>query len=108
MTKLTRTLVFGTLALALFAGTACQTATGRTAGTYIDDTAITAQLKSRLAAAQAETLTRVDVDTRNGTVYLTSTVADAAMKARAEEIARTQEGVTRVVINLQVNPRLSR
>lgn len=108
MRRCARTTMLGMLALVVFLGAACQTTTGRTAGTFVDDTAITTQVKSRLAATQAETLTRIDVDTRNGTVYLTGTVADAAMKARAEEIARTEEGVKQVVNNLRVDRSLSR
>jgi osmotically-inducible protein OsmY len=87
---------------------ACQTMTGQTAGEYIDDKTITTQVKARLAAEQAETLTRVDVDTRSGTVYLTGTVSSGEQRATAERIARSQEGVKRVVNDLRVNPNLSR
>ncbi|HXH84439.1 MAG TPA: BON domain-containing protein [Candidatus Tectomicrobia bacterium] len=93
------------LLMVLTLATACRTTTGRSAGQVVDDAAITAQVKARLAAAEAETLGRIDVDTTNGVVYLTGTVDTAAMKARAEEIARTEEGVRRVVNNLQVRAR---
>lgn len=88
--------------LCLGAVTGCRSATGQTAGQVIDDASITTQVKARLAADEAKTLTRVDVDTENGVVYLNGVVDDAAMKTRAERIARSEEGVKRVVNNLQV------
>ena len=92
----------------MLAAAACQTMTGQTAGEYIDDKAITTQVKARLAAEQAETLTRIDVDTQSGTVYLNGTVSSGEQKATAERIAGSQEGVKRVVNNLRVNPNLTR
>jgi osmotically-inducible protein OsmY len=99
-TQILRMTLFVLLGAAAVTG--CGTMTGRTTGQVIDDTAITSQVKARLAGAEAETLTRIDVDTTNGVVYLNGVVEDATMKTRAEQIARSQEGVTRVVNNLQV------
>jgi osmotically-inducible protein OsmY len=48
------------------------------------------------------TLTKVDVDTNKGTVYLTGNVENATVKARATEIARAVSGVRDVVNNLTV------
>lgn len=90
------------LLLGLSAVTGCRSTTGQSVGQNIDDSAITAQVKARLAAAEAETLTRIDVDTENGVVYLNGVVDNAAMKTQAEQIARSEEGVRRVVNNLQV------
>lgn len=90
------------LVLALFVFTGCQTLQGRSAGRYIDDSAITAQVKTRLAAAEAKTFTRVDVDTVKGVVYLNGVVESPEMKTHAEQIARSEEGVQRVVNNLQL------
>jgi osmotically-inducible protein OsmY len=100
-----RSIVRGSLVvlLGVSALTGCGvTTSGRTAGEVVDDAAITSQVKARLAASEAETLTRIDVDTTNGVVYLTGVVDDAAMKARAEQIARSEEGVKRVVNDLQL------
>ena len=80
----------------------CQTLTGQSAGQYIDDKTISTQVKARLVASEAENLTRVDVDTQNGTVYLSGIVPSAEYRARAEQIARSEEGVRSVVNNLQV------
>jgi hyperosmotically inducible protein len=85
---------------------ACKTATGgRTAGDTVDDATITAAVKSKLVADKASNLTRVNVDTTNGVVQLNGSVDTAAQKARAEQLAREARGVTRVVNNLQVQPR---
>jgi hyperosmotically inducible periplasmic protein len=91
------------LVLAMFVFTACQTLQGRTAGRYADDSAITAGVKTRLAAGtDAKSLTRVNVDTINGVVHLTGVVESPDTKRQAEDIARRQNGVVRVVNNLQV------
>jgi len=80
----------------------CQALTGRTVGQNIDDSNITAAVKTQLARDKVSTLTRIDVDTNGGVVSLNGTVESAAQRARAEEIARGVGGVKRVVNNLQV------
>jgi len=81
---------------------ACQSMTGKSAGTNIDDAGITASVKSKLVAEKAANLTRVDVDTNNGTVYLNGTVDSPEQKSRAEQLAWQAKGVKSVVNNLQV------
>ena len=83
----------------------CQTLTGKSAGTNVDDTAITASVKAKLVADKPVNLTRVDVDTNGGTVYLNGTVDSAEQKARAEQLAWQAQGVKAVVNNLQVAQR---
>ncbi len=90
------------LLVALAALTGCRAMTGKTAGQNIDDAQTTAAVKSKLVADKAANLTRVDVDTNNGTVYLNGTVETAEQKARAEQLARDTQGVRSVVNNLQV------
>lgn len=80
----------------------CRGMTGRTTGQATDDASVTASVKSRLVAERAANLTRVDVDTTNGTVYLNGTVASAEQKSRAEQLAWQATGVKNVVNNLQV------
>jgi hyperosmotically inducible protein len=82
--------------------TACQAMTGKSAGRNVDDATITASVKSKLVADKAANLTRVDVDTNNGTVYLNGTVDSAEQKSRAEQLAWQASGVRSVVNNLQV------
>jgi hyperosmotically inducible protein len=79
--------------------------TGKSAGRTVDDATITAAVKSKLVADKATNLTRVDVDTNNGTVYLNGTVDNAEQKTRAEQLARQANGVRAVVNNLQVQKR---
>jgi hyperosmotically inducible protein len=100
MGRASKTLVVLIAILAVVSG--CRAMTGRTAGENVDDAGITAAVKSRLVADRAANLTRVDVDTTNGTVYLTGTVETAEQKARAEQVAWRANGVKAVVNNLQV------
>jgi hyperosmotically inducible protein len=81
---------------------ACQSMTGKTAGANFDDATITASVKSKLVADKAANLTRVDVDTNNGTVYLNGTVDSPEQKTKAEQLAWQAKGVKSVVNNLQV------
>jgi hyperosmotically inducible protein len=86
----------------VLATAACQSMTGKSAGTNIDDATITASVKSKLVAEKAGNLTRVDVDTNNGTVYLNGTVESPEQRSRAELLAWQAKGVKSVVNNLQV------
>src|SRR5713226_808927 len=86
----------------LYLAVGCQTLTGKSAGTNIDDAGITASVKAKLVADKPTNLTRVDVDTNHGTVYLNGSVESAGQKARAEQLAWQASGVTSVVNNLQV------
>lgn len=81
----------------------CQTLTGKSAGTNVDDTAVTASVKARLVTDKPANLTRVDVDTNQGTVYLNGTVDSPEQRARAEQLAWQSKGVKAVVNNLQVS-----
>jgi hyperosmotically inducible protein len=83
----------------------CRGFTGKRAGQTVDDATITAAVKSELVADRTANLTRVDVDTSNGTVYLNGTVESAEQKARAEQLAWQATGVKNVVNNLQVQKR---
>ena len=99
------TVVFRNVAMLLvlvITATACQSMTGRSTGTNIDDAGITASVKSKLVADKAANLTRVDVDTNNGTVYLNGTVETPDHKTRAEQLAWQAKGVKSVVNNLQI------
>ena len=86
--------------LSVLAG--CRAMTGKSAGTVVDDSTITAAVKSKLVADKAANLTRVDVDTNNGTVYLNGTVETPEQRVRAEQLAWQASGVKNVVNNLQV------
>lgn len=99
---------FRTLACVLMIVTlasACQSLTGKSAGTNVDDTSITASVKTKLVADKPTNLTRVDVDTNHGTVYLNGSVDSVEQKTRAEQLAWQASGVKAVVNNLQVSKR---
>ena len=88
--------------LTVFALAGCQAMTGKTAGRNVDDATITSSVKTKLAADKLSSLTRVDVDTNNGTVSLNGVVESAEQKARAQDLASQASGVNRVINNLQV------
>lgn len=94
--------VFSAIVLSLLLASGCTALTGKTAGSNVDDTTITASVKTNLAAEKAGTLTRIDVDTNEGVVSLNGVVESVAMKQRAAEIAQRTSGVRSVVNNLQI------
>jgi len=100
MTSAFRAVAVLVVLVAVVAG--CQSMTGKSTGTNIDDATITASVKSKLVGEKASNLTRVDVDTNNGTVYLNGTVDSPEQKTRAEQLAWQAKGVKSVVNNLQV------
>ena len=83
-------------------GAGCRSTTGTSFGQNVDDTKITSEVKTKLAADKAASLTRVSVTTVNGNVSLTGVVPTAADRTHAEDLARRVAGVTQVTNNLQV------
>jgi hyperosmotically inducible protein len=77
----------------------------QTMGHYIDDTAITAAVKTHLATdGPLKTMTQISVKTVENTVYLTGVAATLQARNRVEEIARQVDGVQTVVNNITVQP----
>ena len=76
--------------------------TGETAGQNVDDSTITASVKTKLAADKIGSLTRIDVDTTRQVVSLNGVVESPDQKARAEQLASQVSGVKKVNNNLQV------
>ncbi len=68
------------------------------------DASITTAVKARLAREKASTLTKVDVDTRQGVVRLSGTVDNDRMRQRASELTRQVAGVRAVRNDLKVQP----
>lgn len=75
------------MTLTLFSLGGCQAMTGKTAGRNVDDATVTSSVKTKLAADKLSGLTRIDVDTNNGTVSLNGVVESAEQRARAQELA---------------------
>jgi len=79
--------------------------TGETAGHNLDDSAITATIKSKLATQdRVGSLTRIGVKTVENTVYLSGKVTTSQEKSQAEDIARHADGVKNVVNDIEVQP----
>ena len=86
----------------LFLMTGCQAMTGQTMGENIDDSYITGAVKTQLASDKLVSLTRVEVETNNGVVYLTGQVQTAEQRSHIGSLTSQVKGVKRVVNNLQV------
>ena len=98
--KLSQALTGLVLIIALMSG--CQAMTGSTAGQNVDDSTITASVKTKLATEKFSTLTRVEADTVRGVVSLNGVVESAEQRARIESLTRQVDGVRGVNNNLQV------
>jgi hyperosmotically inducible periplasmic protein len=82
------------LMLALALGACSST---KTAGTQVDDAAITAKVKAKLAADGDINPFNIDVDTNEGVVTLQGRVSKDEARTKAERHARETEGVRRVI-----------
>jgi hyperosmotically inducible periplasmic protein len=97
-----RTGLFVSLAFALALTIACNST--QSSKQPVDDAAITAAVKSKLAAdVELSTITDIEVDTLNGVVTLAGKVATADVKHRAEELTQNVDGVVRVTNNIEVS-----
>ena len=77
--------------------------TTTSAGRQVDDAAIKASVKTKLAAdVKLSTLTNIEVNSTNGVVTLAGQVDTADQKRMAADVARSVDGVVRVNNNLQV------
>ena len=90
-------------AVALLAVSGCATGSGaRTAGTVIDDAAITSSIKTRLVLDKDTKARQIDVETQKGIVQLNGFVDSSAARSEAQKIAADTDGVKQVRNNLQV------
>lgn len=69
----------------------CQTLTGRPAGQYLEDKVLHARVKAHLAAASPRTLTRLNVNVYNGTVYLLGVIDDEGEALELTRLASMME-----------------
>ena len=74
----------------------------KTAGTQVDDAAITAKVKAKLAADGDVNPFNIDVDSNEGVVTLQGRVAKEEARTKAEQLARDTDGVTRVINLIKV------
>jgi hyperosmotically inducible protein len=102
-----KTFALALVGIVLLAG--CSSMTGKSTSDTADDAQITAAVKTKLAQEKMGSITRIDVDTNLGTVYLTGVAETAAFRDRATAVAREVRGVRQVVNNLKVqSPSASR
>ena len=71
----------------------------------MDDAGTTTSVKTKLAAdVRLSTLTSIKVESTGSTVSLSGHVPFAADKAKAEAVAKSVDGVTRVINHIEVQP----
>ncbi|OZI61625.1 BON domain-containing protein [Bordetella genomosp. 11] len=73
-------------------------------GEYASDTVVTTKVKAAIVADKSLSALDIAVETNNGVVTLTGTVASAAQSDAATHAARGVEGVKQVKNNLKVDP----
>ena len=92
-------------AMVLTALGACAADSGaRSAGTVVDDAAITASVKTRLTMDKDTKARQINVETQKGVVQLNGFVDSTQARAEAEKIAVGIDGVKSVRNNLAVRP----
>jgi hyperosmotically inducible protein len=74
-----------------------------TAMQALDDTAITAKVKSALLADDQVKVANVSVETKDGNVMISGKVPDPAQRERVIQIARSVQGVKEVQDSISVN-----
>jgi osmotically-inducible protein OsmY len=104
--QMARTVLPFFMALILAISTACRT--NETPEAQVKDARIAAAIKAKLASdLSATTITNVSINVTNSVVTLSGQVNSAENKRRAEEIARSVDGVVRVNDDLLVQTPVS-
>ena len=92
-------------ATTILAATGCSVARDQqSVGSYVDDSAITASVKAKLAEDKSVSATAISVETLKGVVQLSGFAKSESEKARAAEIARTTKNVSEVRNSIVVKP----
>ena len=100
-----RTLLACTLAASLIALAGCAVTRGQeTVGGYVDDTAITTNIKARFVDNHSVDASSIGVETLNGTVMLSGFAKNSNERSTAEQIARNVTGVRGVRNEITVKP----
>jgi hyperosmotically inducible protein len=76
--------------------------TGRSVGEKMDDAGITMAVKTKLLDDPDVKGLKIDVDTRDGIVYLTGTVRTEMERSKAVQLAKDTKGVRDVQPNLDI------
>ena len=106
MNRTTRAITMSVLlGTAVLAATGCSVARDQqSVGSYVDDSAITAAVKAKMAEDKNVSATAISVETLNGTVQLSGFAKSQAEKDRAENIARNTKDVKAVRNSIVVRP----
>jgi len=100
-----RTNLAAAMALTLITVTGCAVSRGQqTPGAYLDDSAITASVKTRMLDNSEVAGTSITVETLNGTVMLSGFAKNQTEKDTAGTIARNVDGVRSVKNEITVRP----
>ena len=103
--KYARAIAFAALAGITIIGTGCAVGRGQeTAGSYVDDAAITTSVKAKFVEDKTVSAMSISVETLNGTVQLSGFAKSQAERDRAESIARNTRHVREVRNSIVVRP----
>lgn len=92
-------------ALALLTATGCAvTRDQQSVGAYIDDAAITTEVKAKFAESKDVAASSISVETLNGTVMLSGFAKSTVEKTTAEAIARKVGGVKSIKNEISIRP----
>lgn len=96
------------LATALLISVGCTRDDGKTVGQTVDDSAVTAKVKTAFAQDPGVKAMDVKVVTHRGAVQLSGWVNTAEEKARAEQVAKSVAGVSTVENKIEVKTDLNK
>jgi osmotically-inducible protein OsmY len=92
-----KSLIAAAVAATLLTATGCAVSRGQqTVGAYVDDSVITANVKTKMLDDERVAGTSITVETLNGTVMLSGFAKSQTEKAAAESIAKGVNGVKAV------------
>lgn len=94
--------VVAAVAIAALVSAGCGVLGGKHPSAYVDDSAVTARVKTALIKSPGVKASEIDVHTYRGVVTLDGVVDNEQMLTRAEKIARDTQGVSSVSSTLQV------
>ena len=101
----TKMILTGLLTCALSITSGCAVSRGQeTVGAYVDDAAITAQVKARFFEDTTGAGSSISVETLNGVVMISGFAKSAAEKSAAEKIAAGVNGVKSVKNQIVIRP----
>jgi osmotically-inducible protein OsmY len=103
--QMNRILFASLMAVGVAGAAGCAVTDGqRSVGAYVDDAAITTQVKTKMAEDPAVSAMRLSVETLQGTVQLAGFATTESEKARAAQIAQGVNGVRNIRNNIIVRP----